>query len=67
VSTWDARLADRLSRETTTTKADKELLSSFPPMKIPKALENWLKNPVESYALANQILEEVEMRFSYGS
>jgi hypothetical protein len=64
LSTWDARLADRLSRESTTTRADRELLSSFQHEAIPKALEDWLKHPTEDYSLATRILEEVEMRVS---
>ncbi len=32
MSTWDAKLADRLSRESTTSTEDKKLLNSFPPI-----------------------------------
>ncbi len=62
MSTWDARLADRLSRETTTTQADKALLQKHSPKEIPNSLASWLENPTEDFALATRILEEVERK-----
>jgi hypothetical protein len=62
MSTWDARLADRLSRESTTTVEDKRLLDSFPKYKLPKSLEDWLLKPEEDFSLAEKLLEEVESR-----
>jgi hypothetical protein len=62
LSTWDARLADRLSREATTTAEDRRLLESFQTSTLPKSLENWLENPVEDFSLAERLLEEVERR-----
>jgi hypothetical protein len=62
MSTWDARLADRLSRETTTTQADKVLLQKHPSKRIPNSLANWLENPTEDFTLATRILEEVERK-----
>jgi hypothetical protein len=64
MSSWDARLADRLSRESTTTWADRELLHAHQPKKIPKALRDWLENPTEDFSLATKILEEVERKIS---
>jgi hypothetical protein len=47
LSNWEAMLVDRLSREETTTHADKRLLRSFPRYRIPDALTGWMKNPSE--------------------
>jgi hypothetical protein len=60
MSTWDAKLADRLSRESTTLAEDRKLLSTFPPYKMPYCFEQWLKNPVEDFSLAESLLREIE-------
>jgi hypothetical protein len=60
MSTWDARLADRLSRESTTSCEDKKLLNSFPKYHMPDSLKNWLMNPREDFSLAESLLEEIE-------
>jgi hypothetical protein len=62
MSSWDARLADRLSRESTTTVEDKRLLDSFPKYQLPKSLRDWLLKPEEDFSLAERLLEEVESR-----
>jgi hypothetical protein len=60
MSSWDAKLADRLSRETTTTASDMMLLNSFPKKELPLSFESWLKNPTEDYTLPLRILKEIE-------
>lgn len=61
MSTWDAELADRLSRESTTTEMDNQLLRSFPKFELPKSFQNWLENPTEDFSLAESLLEEIEL------
>jgi hypothetical protein len=61
MSTWDARIADRLSKESTTSEDDKKLLKSFPHRDFPKSLEKWLLDPTEDFSLAERLLKDVEM------
>jgi hypothetical protein len=64
MSSWNAQLADRLSWESTTTWADRELLRAHKARKISKARQNWLKDRTEDFSLATRILEEVEGKIS---
>jgi hypothetical protein len=41
MSSWDAKLADRLSREATTTANDQKLLDSFPKKELPLSRTGW--------------------------
>jgi len=61
VSTWDAMLADRLSRERTTTYNDKRLLASFPVMPLPSSLVEWLRSPEENWNVPMDILNEIKL------
>jgi hypothetical protein len=61
MSTWDARIADRLSRESTTSEDDKKLLKSFPHRNLPESLGKWLLDPTEDFSLAERLLKDVEM------
>jgi hypothetical protein len=56
MSTWEARLVDRLSREKTTTAADKDLLKSFGLPEVPKCLAEWLESPFEDWKLSESLL-----------
>jgi hypothetical protein len=51
----EARLADHLSRETSTAQADWELLGSHQMKRVPKTLDEWLKNPPESYICPSKL------------
>ena len=51
VSTWEADIADRLSRVHTRNSYDKMLLSSFSDLRIPKVFTDWLDNPIEDWDL----------------
>jgi hypothetical protein len=63
MSSWDAKLADRLSRKATTSKADKEILDSFKNPPIPKSFQKWLINPSENFDLAEHVLANIENKF----
>ncbi len=60
LSSWDAQLCDRLSREKTTLKSDKQLLESFGNPVAPQVLLDWLKQPAEDWSLCNVLLEHVK-------
>jgi hypothetical protein len=60
VSSWDARLVDRLSREKTTTSADRHLLHTMTSRTLPPRFLSWLEDPDENFSLANDLLSEVE-------
>ncbi len=60
MSTWEASMVDRMSRKSTTTRRDKNLLDSFSNRKIPKILSDWMKNPKEDWEMATALLEHVE-------
>jgi hypothetical protein len=59
VSSWDAQLTDRLSRERTTTLNDKRLIESFSVRPLPVCFSDWLLNPTEDFSLCDRILEHI--------
>jgi hypothetical protein len=59
VSTWQAELADRLSREVTTTPDDKNLLETFEKGQLLKSLADWMSNPCDDWSLPEKVLYEV--------
>jgi hypothetical protein len=61
MSSWDAELVDRLSRERTTTNNDKRLIRCLVNRELPKFFVDWLENPSEDYVLAEKMLEHVIM------
>jgi hypothetical protein len=60
VSTWEAKMVDRMSRLSTTTSADKRLLDSFGVWEVPSALKHWMDNPCTDWSLALKLLSYVE-------
>jgi hypothetical protein len=60
ISTPSAILADALNRSATTTDRHEQMISSAPPVLIPRALINWLEHPSEDWSLALQLLEHVK-------
>jgi hypothetical protein len=59
LSNWEAQVVDRLSREDTTTMADRKLVKSFQGYKVPLALKKWCESPVEDWDLPIRLLESV--------
>jgi hypothetical protein len=59
-STWEARMADRLSRADTVSNSDKKLLESFKMAKLPPVFTNWLKDPKEDWNFPIKICDYVE-------
>jgi len=60
LSSWEANLCDRLSREDTTSLNDKKLLKNYESLSLPKVLKDWLKDPNESYDLCYNLLNYVK-------
>jgi hypothetical protein len=58
-SNWEAKVVDRMSRESTTTSWDRNLLRSFPRYKLPSMLVSWMKRPREDWELPNYLLKFV--------
>ena len=56
LSSWEASLADRLSRKSTTSRADLALLSSLPKRSLPDAFSKWLEAPSEDWSLPFNLL-----------
>jgi hypothetical protein len=56
-SDWDSDLADRLSRTSTMNSNDKKLIAACPPLRVPKCLSNWFKNPSSNWNLATDLLK----------
>jgi len=62
VSTPAARLADRLTRKSTTTSADLKAVSGANPFSIPSTLTRWLSFPSEDWSLPHRLLSAVKSR-----
>ncbi len=60
LSSWEANLCDRLSREETTSLNDKKLLKNYESLSLPTVLEDWLRDPNESYDLCYNLLNYVK-------
>ena len=63
-SSWESRMADRLTRERSTTSQDRMLLRSFPALKLPMVFERWMENPAENWSLAKDVVIEMSNSFS---
>ena len=57
ISSWDAALADRQSRELSTSRQDLRLLNSFSMKDPPVCLLSWMQNPEEDWLLADKLLQ----------
>ena len=55
-TTWESKLADRLSRKKTTQLSDRKLLSQFKLPRLPEAFRTWMRKPSEDWDLPNKIV-----------
>jgi hypothetical protein len=60
MSTWTARMVDRMSRRETTSRGDQRLLDEHKGREIPACLLEWLENPVEDWDLCDKLLQHVK-------
>ncbi len=58
-STWEARTADNLTRKTTTTFLEHQIVGRYNHLRIPEVLELWLENPADDWNLATKLLQHV--------
>jgi len=59
MSSWEAEMCDRMSREKTTMKNDEVVLAFYRNFIIPSELVEWLKNPVNDWGICSLLLEKV--------
>ncbi len=59
LSSWESSLADRLTRLSTMSDADKRLLCSLGNIRAPEWLVSWLKAPVVDWGIATKMLDHV--------
>ena len=60
LSSWEACMCDRMSRESTTSKHDRKLLNHFSNLFLPDVLLKWLENPVEDWSICLKLLDSVK-------
>jgi hypothetical protein len=58
-STWEACTADNLTRRTTTTFLEQQIVGRYSHLQIPEVLKNWLENPTDDWGLATKLLQHV--------
>ena len=58
-TTWESKLADRLSRRRTTRDSDRKLLSSFRNRDLPSSFRNWMDAPTEDWDLYLKVVSDV--------
>ena len=58
-SSWESKLADRLSRARSTTSQDLCLLNSFEKRELTESFMSWMKNPVENWDLPMLLINEL--------
>ncbi len=58
-STWEAEMADNLSRHTTTSLLENQILGRFKNLPVPETLTNWLNDPTDDWSLATRLLSYV--------
>ena len=56
-SSWESKLADRLTRERSTTNNDRRLIQNFSDKKLPVSFSSWMERPTENWNLAKEFLE----------
>jgi hypothetical protein len=61
LSNWEGQVVDRLSRSSTTTRWDRNLLASFKDQRLPRCLELWLESPSEDWSLPVRLLNEISV------
>jgi len=62
MSSWEARICDRLSRKSTTTDHDRRLLNGYRNLSLPTELICWLANPENNFNLAVTLLNVVKKK-----
>ena len=58
-SSWESKLADRLSRTNSTSENDRKLLKSFGSIHLPVSFAEWMENPVEDWNMPKRVVCEL--------
>jgi hypothetical protein len=58
-STWEAEMADNMSRQSTTSLLEKQILGRFKSLCVTELLTDWLNNPTDDWSLATNLLSYV--------
>ncbi len=58
-STWAACTGDNLTRKSTTTFLEEQIVGHFSHLTLPETLTNWLHYPTDDWALATDLLKHV--------
>jgi hypothetical protein len=59
MTTWEARLADQLSRTSSTGRENRRRLANYSHLKLPSCIVNWLHNPIEDWDLCMTLLNHI--------
>jgi hypothetical protein len=59
VSTPEASLVDRLSRQSSTTDDDRNMIKQYGNYSFPRSILEWMRKPCEDWSLPNKVLSEV--------
>ena len=63
-SSWESKLADRLSRTRSTTTQDKRLVDGFNLRNLPKSFSDWLDSPAEDWNMPKSVIVELSSNIS---
>jgi hypothetical protein len=55
-------MADNLTRKTTTTFLEQQIVGRYNHLRIPEVLEQWLENPADDWGLATKLLKHVTIK-----
>jgi hypothetical protein len=58
-SSWESEVADNFTRKRTTTFLEQQILNRYVHLKLPRALNNWMRNPTNNWDLASDLLDHV--------
>ena len=64
-SSWESSMADRLSREKTTTVQDKRLLASLRGPSLPSEFKSWMSTPSEDWQFPTRLMRSLSSSFSW--
>jgi hypothetical protein len=56
---WETIMADNLTRQSTTTFQEKQILKRYENLRMPPVLTSWLKNPTNDLTIATDLLSYV--------
>ena len=58
-SSWESKLTDRLSRESSTKAAERELLHRYEKRSLPKVFKDWMQKPREDWTMPTRLLQSL--------